>query len=120
MTQTISRLFLVGFFAILVACASAPTWEDMSQQEISDWKALAFDAETAQAWKEEGFTPATAAVWSGAGFNLETAAPWRNESFTAEETTSWIEGGFDLDQAIKNRATGLTPVPEADAVETTE
>ena len=122
---------------LLAACSSTPTWEGMSETEISDWKALSVDVASAQEfreaglkpsdvdawqqaglrgtgaildWRKTGFSPTTAQPWVARGVGLETATTWAKEKFTAEEATVWNEAGFSLKEAIDNREKGLTPV----------
>jgi hypothetical protein len=106
----------VAMILLLAACASEPTWHDMSERDIADWKTIGFDAGAAQNWKSDGFTPEQAGGWSEAKFSREEAKNWAKESFNAEEATGWKEGGFDLDAAKDARKKGLTPVDEEEPV----
>jgi hypothetical protein len=112
MRNVLVRALTVAMVLLLTACASTPTWHDMSERDIADWKSIGFDAEAAQNWKSDGFTPEQAGGWSEAKFSREEAKNWAKESFNAEEATNWKQGGFDLDAAKDARKKGLTPVEE--------
>jgi hypothetical protein len=137
MNKRITSLTTALLSLVLAACASAPTWQGMSESEISGWKALSVDVASAQefrkaglsaaaveqwreagltttdailAWNESGYTPETAGPWVRQGFDLATSADWTEQKFTAEEARVWVDSGFSLKQAIDNREKGLTPV----------
>ena len=123
--------------AILAGCASAPTWEGMSENEIAAWRSMNIEAAEAQAyreagldtaeieawreaglpgreailaWNDEGWTAATAEPWLKTQFDLETATDWAEKKFTADQARAWVDAGFSLKEAINNRAKGLAPV----------
>jgi len=52
----------------------------------------------------------SAGAWQDAGFKLDDAKAWSKQNFTPVEAKSWRVGGFDLEDAMKNRAKGLTPI----------
>lgn len=105
------KIIAVIFVSIVMsACSSTPTWEGMSQTEISQWKQAGFDPGAAQSWSKKGFTAADASAWRNGGFDLDKATDWKDEKFTADEAMSWKAGGFNLNEAVKNRANGLQPV----------
>ena len=137
MNTTVRLPLLALLVTLLAACSSTPTWEGMSQTDISAWKGLGLDAGAAQElaeegigpqeakgwmdngitavddildWKKEGFTVANSEGWVANGFDLDAATEWNEEKFTADEAKTWIDGGFDLDDAVKNRTKGLAPV----------
>lgn len=130
-------LFIVLVALFLTACASAPTWEGMSESEISAWKGINVDVASAQKfrsagltstavgewqsaglsgtqaildWNKGGYSPATGAPWIEKGFDLKTAQAWTADKFTAEEARTWMDADFTLKEAVKNRKMGLTPV----------
>ncbi|MEH6558906.1 MAG: hypothetical protein V7459_11470 [Oceanicoccus sp.] len=94
---------------VLSGCGSTPTWEGMSQTDISEWKELGLDAAASQGWKEAGISAADAADWIAAKFDLEEASEWASEAFTAAEAADWKIGGFDLKDAVNAREKGLSP-----------
>lgn len=121
----------------LTACASAPTWEGLSEAEIGDWKTLGINAEQAQTyhkatldpaavkqwqdnnigslddilrWHGDGFAPDEAKGWVEAGFATEEATDWKASSFSSTDAGAWKTGGFSLKDATKNRDKGLTPI----------
>jgi hypothetical protein len=110
--QIMSNKFAALFSIVLLvsACASAPAWKGMSEDEIASWKAMSVEPAAAQEWRKGGFTPYSAEAWMRAGFKAENAVKWAAEKFTAEEAQNWRVGGFSLDQAVENRGKGLTPV----------
>ncbi|MCL6414038.1 hypothetical protein MIB92_00110 [Aestuariirhabdus sp. Z084] len=95
---------------VLAGCASKATWEGMNEDDISSWKSAGFSAEAAQMWGEYKFNATEAAAWRDQGFEARDAARWAEEKFTAEQAGSWKQGDFDLDDAIDNRAKGLSPI----------
>lgn len=122
---------------LLTACASAPTWEGMTESEIAGWKGINVDVASAQKfrkakmssstveawqsaglgatqaildWNSAGYTPTTGAPWIGKGFDLKTARAWTADKFTAQEARAWMDADFTLKEAVKNRNKGLTPV----------
>lgn len=123
--------------ALLTSCASAPSWDGMSQDEIAAWHDLNVEAGEAQtyrkaglnaeavaawqsaglasseailAWKKAGWNSATASPWLENQFDLETAIEWSKERFTPSQARAWIDGDFTLREAIANRAKGLAPI----------
>lgn len=105
------QLLLATSLLLLSACSSVPSdWSGMSTDEISQWQQVGFNAKTAQSWRHEGFDPAAAHSWTQANFELDDALEWHQQKFQATEAQAWIKGGFDLDEAIENRAKGLTPI----------
>lgn len=109
--RRINHLILTLTLALLAACSSIPDdWKGMSTDEISQWQQIGFKAEAAQRWKKAGFDPIAADSWNRADFNLKDAVEWYQEKFDAREAQSWVKGGFDLDDAIENRAKGLSPI----------
>jgi hypothetical protein len=109
--QECMKKLLSGLLALfLVACASAPSWQGMSEREISQWKAIGFDSTQAQNWRVRGFGPTESDGWIKANFNLDTATIWAKESFNVEEAQVWSEAGFEIEEAVTNRSKGLTPV----------
>ena len=50
-----------------------------------------------------------AAQWSTAGVTAETVTGWRAAAINSTEAVSWHELGFDLEEAKKHKANGLTP-----------
>ena len=122
---------------LLSACASTPTWEGMSEDEISGWRGMNIEAAEAQAyrkagldrdavaewrqvglvasdrilaWNESGWTPDSAAPWLQQKFDLDSAVTWAKEKFTADQARDWVDAGFSLEEAMENRAKGLQPV----------
>lgn len=108
--QAMQQLLLASTF-VLTACSSVPTdWRNMSTEEINQWQQIGFNAKSAQSWRSEGFDPESAHSWSQAHFELDDALEWHQQKFQALEAQAWIKGGFDLDEAVENRAKGLTPI----------
>ncbi len=101
---------VLGTFLTIVGCSSNPTWEGMSESEISQWRAIGAGAGQAQSWSREGFNAEKTKEWKTAGFDLESAREWSNESYTAAEAKRWKDSGFDIDEANDARKKGLTPV----------
>lgn len=122
---------------VLTACASAPSWKNMSESEISDWKSIDVSVEQVgkyvkaglsqpqvKAWIDSGFTeqdsiiawsqakfkPKSAKEWRDINLTLETASKWQLQKFSPAEAQSWMNGGFNLDDAVTNRSKGLSPV----------
>jgi hypothetical protein len=95
---------------LVTACASTPSWKNMSEDEIASWKALNLEPAAAQQWRKGGFSPANAETWIKSGFKYEGAANWARENFSPEDARAWKDGGFSLKDAVSNRAKGLTPV----------
>ena len=115
------RLITIGLAAFFFACASAPPWGEMSQNEIAAWKADGLNAQEAQAWKKKGFDAQSAKEWHSRGFDLEATQAWMEEGFSAAEAKHWKAAGFSISQAAANRGKGLTPIespPEAKPSET--
>lgn len=111
MLNKTKTLLVAGVFAAALAgCSSTPTWDGMSQTDISGWKALGLDAAAAKEYTKEGFTLESATLWVQAGYSAERAEEWASENFSAREAEAWRKGGFDLAEAKKNRAKGLSPV----------
>lgn len=104
------KLFAGLLVLFVVGCASAPSWEGMSEREISQWKSIGFDATQAQNWRVRGFDATEANGWVQANFSLDTATIWAKESFNVEEAQVWSEAGFEIEDAVTNRSKGLTPV----------
>ncbi|OUS32723.1 hypothetical protein A9Q98_00970 [Thalassotalea sp. 42_200_T64] len=132
------RKFLILFFMVLLsACASAPSWEGMSESEISNWKDIGVTVdqvdtyveagmkpEQVKVWFEQGFnnaneiipwasnkfTPEDAAGWKASGLSVEGAFQWASNKFSYSEAKMWRDENFELDDAIDNRAKGLSPV----------
>lgn len=101
--------------ALLFACASTPTWEGMSEETIAAWKANGLDAGQAQFYTEEGISAQVYGEWKAVNItDSDVILEWTEEKFTASKAKAWIDGGFDLDDAIENRAKGLTPVRKAE------
>jgi hypothetical protein len=110
MRKSIITSFIFSAILIIGGCSSTPTWEGMSQDDITAWKALGLDAAASQDWSAAGLTPTQAGAWIAANIDVKTASKWVGEQFTATEATEWTQGGFDLKQAIKSRSDGLRPV----------
>jgi hypothetical protein len=110
MNKSLISGVILSSVLVLTGCGSTPTWEGMSQTDISEWKALGLDAAASQDWKEAGISAADATNWIAAKFDLKEASKWAAEAFTAAEAADWKIGGFDLKDAIKAREKGLTPV----------
>ena len=127
----------IGFLLALGGCASMPTWEGMSEAEISEWQKLGInaeaantfreadlnpenvkgwyaagitDAETILSWHGEGFNSNEAAEWSQRQFSVREAARWKQEKFSADEAGRWKAAQYDLKDAIRHRAKGLQPI----------
>lgn len=123
--------------AILSACASAPSWEGMSESEISEWKNIGvtveevskyakagLDATEVKSWLDNKFTQQSDILaWAGAKFTADSAMAWRDVKFTLEdaiawsknkfspqEAMEWKKANFTLSEAESNRSKGLTPV----------
>lgn len=136
-TNTLIHLSLLVIALLPSACASAPTWEGMSETEISAWKELNAgpgDAQTYReagldvqavsqwsehgfkktdavlAWHKAGFTAAEAKAWRAKRFTWERAVAWREEKFKPEEAYEWKKGGFNLEDSVENRERGLKPI----------
>jgi hypothetical protein len=110
MNKSLISGVILSSVLVLTGCGSTPTWEGMSQTDISEWKALGLDAAASQDWTEAGISAEDAAKWLAANFDLEEAADWAAQAFTAAEAADWKIGGFDLKDAIKAREKGLAPV----------
>lgn len=110
MRKSIVTSFIFSAILIIGGCSSTPTWEGMSQADITAWKALGLDAGASQDWSAIGLTPSQAGDWIAANIDVNTASEWASEQFTATEATDWTKGGFNLKQAIKSRSDGLRPV----------
>lgn len=107
-----SRLTIVACVLLsagALSCASPP-WRGMAEAEISAWKQLEVDADSAQEWRRSGFSAAAAAPWIVAEFDPATAKRWDRELFSAEQAASWRKAHFALDEAIRHRARGLAPI----------
>lgn len=129
--------FGLGVLMVVIGCASAPTWEGMSESQISAWRDIGVEAEWAQKftkagldsadvaawraagisagedildWAEEGFSATEGGEWVADGFDLETASEWREEKFSASEAKAWRDADFSLRSAISERKKGLSPV----------
>ncbi|MCL1046295.1 hypothetical protein L2737_13335 [Shewanella electrodiphila] len=105
-----NKLIVILVACLLYGCASAPTWKGMSERDIAEWKAIGFDAAQAQTWSKKGFNAEQSQLWSKASFDVESAMDWSKEKFNPEEAATWKQAGFKLDDAIDDRAKGLTPV----------
>lgn len=108
------RGLVFSLFLALVGCGSTPTWEGMAESEISQWRAIGFDAGQAQKWSNKGFNPEQAGGWKTVGFDLETATKWGGKSYSSADAKRWVDAGFNLDDANDARAKGLTPVRAAE------
>lgn len=137
MKKLARRISILLIVFLAGACASTPTWKDMSESDIAAWQELGLDAGGAQqftkaglsaadvgswyaagikssdailAWHGKGFTPSEAADWSQQQFSVDQAVRWKKEKFEAEEAGKWKSAEFDLDEAVKNREKGLQPI----------
>ncbi len=131
------KIAFICFTLFLVACSSTPSWKGMSESEISSWKNIGVTVEQVAVytkakmspdqvneWFEQGFTNSKeiiawassnfsaedASGWKSSGFNMEDAIDWAENKFTFAEAKEWRDAKFDLDDAISNRAKGLSPV----------
>lgn len=137
MKELARRISILLIVLLAGACASTPTWKDMSESDIAAWQELGIDAGGAQqfvkaglnaadvkgwyeagiassdailAWHGKGFTSNEAANWSQQQFSVDQAVQWKKENFEPEEAGKWKSAEFDLDDAIKNREKGLQPI----------
>lgn len=96
---------------LVLGCASKPTWNNMSEESISAWKASSVNAAVANKLTKHGITPEQYKLWKDLAIeNVDTIIAWSGNKFTAESAKSWIDSGFSLNEAIANRAKGLSPV----------
>lgn len=115
------------FIAVLIvalfmsACASKATWDNMSEETISAWKAEGVDAALANKFTEHSITPEKYGDWKALKItNAETIIAWNESKFSADAAKNWMSGGFTLDEAVENRAKGLSPVKKTQKPEAAE
>ena len=102
------KIFIAAVMSVMLfACASSPTWEGMSEDDIAQWKANGFDARSAQVWHRGGFNAIQSKAWMEAKFDVDSAKDWSEEKFSA---ANWSQSGFELDDAVEERSKGLTPL----------
>ena len=115
MKKAIMVLLAVLFFT---ACASKPTWDNMSEETIAAWKSHDVGAELANEFIENEISPKLYGEWKSVELtDPDIIIPWNESKFSAASAKSWISGGFSLDEAVENRAKGLSPVKKAEISE---
>ncbi|WDE98014.1 hypothetical protein PQO03_19510 [Lentisphaera profundi] len=115
MKKVIAILFITLFIS---ACASKATWDNMSEEKIAAWKTQGVDAELASELTENAITPEKYGAWKAVKItDPETIIAWNGSKFSAEASKNWMSGGFTLDEAVDNRAKGLSPVKKEKVVE---
>ncbi|MCM8538551.1 MAG: hypothetical protein NE334_21595 [Lentisphaeraceae bacterium] len=102
-------LSLLTFLA-LFSC-STPTWDNMTEADISSWKSMNVDIEKANSLNYAGVSPAEYSEWKNHGFTqVDKITNWKKQKFSPTEAAQWVKGGFSVDQAVENRQKGLQPV----------
>jgi hypothetical protein len=116
-----------NFIAVLIlalfmsACASKVTWDNMSEETIAAWKAEGVDAVLANKFTEHSITPEKYGEWKVLKItDHETIIAWNESKFSADAAKNWMAGGFTLDEAVENRAKGLSPVKKTQKPEAVE
>jgi hypothetical protein len=101
----------LGILVLVVAgCASAPTWEGMSESQIAAWRNVGVEAEWAQQYAKAGIDPAAYSDWTKAGFSSgEAILDWAGEGFAAKDAGDWVSSGFDLDSAVDWQKENFSP-----------
>jgi hypothetical protein len=114
-------VFVLFTLILISACVSKPTWDNMSEEVISEWKLHAVGAELANEFTESGITPKAYSEWKAVEItDPETIISWDESKFTAVSAKSWISSGFSLDEAVENRAKGLSPVKKSESAKVVE
>lgn len=107
------KKFIVPLLTALLLSACSSTWDNMSEDTIGAWKAAGVDVEMANQLTENNITPEQYTQWKDVKItDPEVIIEWSKEMFSAEDAKAWMDSGFDLDDAVDNRADGLSPVPE--------
>jgi len=116
-----------NFIAVLIvalfmsACASKATWDNISEESIAAWKAEGVDAALANQYTEHSITPEKYGEWKALKItDAETIIAWNGSKFSADAAKNWMSGGFTLDEAVDNRAKGLSPVKKTKTPEAPE
>ena len=105
----------------LTACASKPTWDNMSEETIAAWKSHGVEAAQANQFTASGISPDVYSEWKAEGITEpEVIIVWNEGKFSADSAKAWISGDFSLDEAVENRAKGLSPVKKAAPAEEKE
>jgi len=109
-------VMILIFSMIMFACSSKPTWDNMSEEAISAWKSFGVGAELANKFSDNQISPELYGEWKAVDLtDPEIVISWNESKFSAISAKSWITGGFSLDEAVENRAKGLSPVKKADS-----
>ena len=99
------------FTLLLIVGCSSPTWENMAESEIADWKEQGVSIEVANTLVENKITAAAYADWKAEGIDKpEAVIAWSKKKFAPVEAASWINSKFSLSDAVEYRAKGLQPV----------
>ncbi|MDD7985819.1 hypothetical protein PQO01_12745 [Lentisphaera marina] len=115
MKKIISVLLIALFMS---ACASKATWDNMSEETIAAWKAQGVEAALANEYTDNAITPEKYGEWKALKItDSETIIAWNESKFSADAAKNWMSGGFTLDEAVENRAKGLSPVKKEEKAE---
>ena len=105
------KIIVALFVALFMSACSSPTWDNMSEDTIAAWKAQGVDVETANYLTDKNVTPAAYGEYKAAGISdAELVVDWSAAKFKGADAKAWMDGGFELDDAVENRAKGLSPV----------
>ncbi|MCH2205237.1 MAG: hypothetical protein MK132_05125 [Lentisphaerales bacterium] len=103
-------LMVLGLL-LFASCSSAPQWENMSEKDISTWKELNVNIESANYLIQNKISPEVYSVWKGNGVTKpEVVVAWSQQKFSAKEAAEWVKAGFSLEDSKEYRSKGLQPV----------
>ena len=104
-------LIMVLGILLFASCASEPQWENMSEKDISAWKELNVNVESANYLIQNKISPEVYATWKDNGVSKpELIVSWSQQKFSAEEAAEWVKAGFSLEDSTEYRSKGLQPV----------
>jgi hypothetical protein len=104
-------LLVMCMVAFFIGCASDPTWNNMSEADISSWKEMMVDIDSANYLNENKITPKSYAAWKENGITkADEIIAWTVKKFSASEAAAWAKAGYSMDDAVDYRGKGLQPV----------
>lgn len=100
---------VVSFSALLLAGCSSNPWDDIPDEEVSEWKSIGVSPSSAAQFRQNGFTALDVKPWVQAGIRTPMSVlSWQQAGFTPQEAAKWQAKGFTLANAIEFRKKGLT------------
>ena len=87
---------------ILAGCASTPTWEGMSENEIAAWRSLDIEAAEAQGYRKAGLGTDDIEAWRSAGLSAsESILAWHEAGWSPTTAEPWLKQQFGLELHLK-------------------